>query len=576
MVCRNAPERRMNPGRWMIMIPSPRRFSSPLRALAQALAIIIAAGALATAAGRPAFSEAQRASPAPAEATRPDPPTETAQRERTGARGRDHDPAEAAPRGPDREKPEAARKLPAEAVTEHTLALPGRAALRFKATAGSIPLFDGEGGALQAEVAFIAYSTGESANERPVTFLFNGGPGAASAYLNIGALGPWRLPFDGVTASAPALLVPNAETWLDFSDLVFVDPPGTGYSRLAGGEESRRRLWSVDGDAEALAVFIRKWVEQNGRQRAPKFLVGESYGGVRALKIARALEQNQGVGVRGLVLVSPVLDFATLTQRRHAPLSYVASLPSMAATARELNGGFDRAALAAAETYATGEYLADLMRGERDQAAVDRMSARLAAFTGLDPALIKRLGGRIDAGTFQRELYRARGRVGSAYDATVTAFDPYPTAARSQFPDPVLDASRAPLSAAMTRLYQTALNWRVDQPYRLLNGEVGSHWNWGRGRSPVEAVDELRTTLASDWRTHALIAHGASDLVTPYFASKLILDQLPAYGSPERAKLAVYGGGHMFYSRDASRRDLRRDAEDLYRAALAPERPAGE
>jgi carboxypeptidase C (cathepsin A) len=370
--------------------------------------------------------------------------------------------------------------------------------------------------------------------------------------------------------------VPNAETWLDFTDLVFVDPPGTGYSRLVGGDEVRRSFWSVDGDAEALAVFIRKWIDQTGRQNAPKFLVGESYGGMRVLKIERALEQHQGIGVRGLVLVSPVLDFANLSQRRHAPLSYVFHLPSMAATVRELNGSFDRAGLAAVEQYASGEYLADLMRGERDQAAVKRISTRVAALTGLDPALVERLGGRIDSATFQRELYRARGLVGSAYDATITAFDPSPTASQSQFPDPVLDATRAPLVSAMTGLYRETLNWRVDQPYRLLNDEVSSRWNWGRGRGAVQAVDDLRTILASDWRTHVLIAHGASDLVTPYYANKLILDQLPAYGSPERAKLAVYGGGHMFYSRDASRRELRSDAEALYRAALTPERPAGE
>lgn len=466
------------------------------------------------------------------------------------------------------------QKLPADISTEHALDLPGRT-LRFKATAGAIPLFDGEGGKLQAEVAYIAFTVGEPAAERPVTFLFNGGPGAASAYLNIGALGPWRLPLDGITASAPTALVPNAETWLDFTDLVFIDPPGSGYSRLVGGDEVRRQIWSVDGDAEAVAVVIRKWIAQHGRRRAMKFLVGESYGGVRALKVARVLEQSQGIGVRGLVLVSPVLDFSGLSGRRHAPMTFVDHLPSMAATAQELNGRFDRAALAAAETYAAGDYLADLMRGINDQAAIERMAAQLARLTGLDPALIKRLRGRIDTGTFQRELYRGRGLVGSAYDATITAFDPTPSAPQSRFPDPVLDGTRAPLTSAMVDLYQNTLNWRVEQPYRLLNGEVSSRWNWGRGRAAPEVVDELRTVLASDRHTQVLIAHGASDLVTPYFANKLILDQLPIYGSPTRAQLTVYGGGHMFYSRENSRRELRRDAEALYRAALSPE-PAEE
>jgi carboxypeptidase C (cathepsin A) len=403
---------------------------------------------------------------------------------------------------------------------------------------------------------------------RPVTFLFNGGPGAASAYLNIGAIGPWRLPLDGATASTAPVLVPNAETWLDFTDLVFVDPPGTGYSRLVGGEPVRRQLWSVDGDAEALAVVVRKWIDQHGRQGAPKFLVGESYGGFRVPKLARTLASREGVGVRGLILVSPVLDFASLGQRRHQPQSWVAALPSMAAAALERNNGFSAEALSAAERYAATDYLADLMRGERDTAAVDRMTARVAALTGLDPALVRRLAGRVDTSTFQRELWRSRGLVGSAYDATVTAFDPDPSAARSHFPDPVLDSTKAPIVAAMSELYRGRLRWSHDQLYRLLNDEVSGQWNWGRGRSAPQVVDEVRTILASDRDARILVVHGASDLVTPYFANKLILDQLPVWGSADRAALKVYRGGHMFYAQDDSRKALRRDAEAFFRAAL--------
>lgn len=540
------------------------------RAMAVAAAVALAFG-LATPAVAQVDRQARPAAAAPAANT-----AETHREERP--RGSQAIGAEKAPDdrpGSNRSEDNARQKLPAAVSTQHVLDLSGRT-LRFTATAGAMPLFDADSGKLQAEVAYVAYAVGEPAAGRPVTFLFNGGPGASSAYLHIGALGPWRLPLDHITASAPTALVPNAETWLDFTDLVFIDPPGTGYSRLAGGDEVRREFWSVDGDAEAIAVFIRKWIAQSGRQQAMKFLVGESYGGVRALKVARILEQSQGVGVRGLVLLSPVLDFAHLSGRRHAPMTFVDHLPSMAATAQDLAGKFDRASLAAVEAYAAGEYLTDLMRGINDQTAIERMAAKLATLTGLDQALIRRLGGRIDVGTFQRELYRGRGLVGSMYDATVTAFDPTPTAPDSQFPDPVLDATRAPLTSAMADLYQNALNWRVEpQPYRILNGMVGSRWNWGRGRSAPQVVDELRTVLASDRLTRVLIAHGASDLVTPYFANKLILAQLPVYGSPQRAQLNVYGGGHMFYSRDDSRRELRRDAEALYRAALSPQ-PAGE
>ena len=463
------------------------------------------------------------------------------------------------------------RQLPADTTTDQTIELPGRT-LRFKATAGAIPLNDGDGN-LQAEVAYVSYVMSGDAR-RPVTFVFNGGPGAASAYLDLGAIGPWRLPLDGLAVSTPPMLRPNAETWLDFTDLVFIDPPGTGYSRIAaGGDDVRRRFWSVDGDADALAVFIRKWIEQAGRQTSVKFIAGESYGGFRAPKVAHTL-QDQGVGVRGLVMISPVIDFASFGERRHAPMSWVAHLPSMAAAALDAKGKlddtFDRAALRDVERYAAGDYLLDLLKGERDAAAVDRISARVAGLTGLDPSLVKRLAGRVDTGTFQRELHRAQGLIGSAYDPNITAYDPYPTSPTSHYSDPVLDDTRAPITTAMTDLYQHVLNWRVDKPYQLLNREVSSGWNWGRGRVSPEVVDDLRHDLASDALVRVLVAHGANDLITPYFGSQLLLDQLPVYGSADRVKLAVYGGGHMFYNRDASRRAFRDDVASLFRAAIRP------
>lgn len=465
-------------------------------------------------------------------------------------------------------RPRAQRQLPADTTTDQTIELAGRT-LRFKATAGSIPLNNAEDGSLLAEIAYLAYVMPGDAH-RPVTFVFNGGPGAASAYLDLGAIGPWRLPLDRLAVSTPPVLQPNAETWLDFTDLVFIDPPGTGYSRIAAsGDEGRRQFWSVDGDADALAVFIRKWIEQAGRQQSVKFIAGESYGGFRAPKVAHKL-QNQGIGIRGLVMISPVIDFATFGERRHAPMSWVAHLPSMAAAALDAKGQFKREALHDVERYAAGDYLLDLLKGERDAAAVARISARVAALTGLDPALVKRLAGRVDSGTFQRELHRTEGLIGSAYDPNVTAFDPYPTSPSSHYSDPVLDDTRAPITTAMTDLYQHVLNWRVDRPYQLLNREVGSHWTWGRGRVAPEAVDDLRNDLANDAQVRVLVAHGANDLVTPYFANQLLLDQLPVYGSAGRIKLSVYAGGHMFYNRDASRQALHEDAAAMFRDAMKP------
>ena len=284
------------------------------------------------------------------------------------------------------------RALPADVTTDHTVELPDRT-LRFKATAGTIPINNGEG-KLQAEIAYIAYVRSEGrSGSRPLTFAINGGPGAASAYLQLGAMGPWRLPLDNITPSSTSDAVPNPETWLDFTDLVFVDPVGTGYSRfIATGDEVRKQFWSVDGDIDVLATFMRKWIEKNGRQASKKFIAGESYGGFRAPKLAGKLN-DQGVAVSGLIMVSPVLDFGWRGNGRQSPLGWVSRLPSMAAAAREAKAPFDREALREAERYAAADYLQDLLRGERDVAALERISARVAQFTGLDPALVRRLAG---------------------------------------------------------------------------------------------------------------------------------------------------------------------------------------
>jgi carboxypeptidase C (cathepsin A) len=464
-----------------------------------------------------------------------------------------------------REQSAEANRLPADVTTDQTVELPDRT-LRFKATAGSIPINNAEG-KLQAEIAYIAYVRPDGDASRPVTFAINGGPGASSAYLQLGAMGPWRLPLDNITPSTTPATIPNPDTWLDFTDLVFVDPVGTGYSRFINtSDEVRKQFWSVDGDIDVLATFMRKWIEKAGRQTSKKFIVGESYGGFRAPQLAAKLNE-QGVAVSGLVMVSAVLDFGWRGNGRHSPFSWIVRLPSMAAAARQDKAPFDREALREIERYAAGDYMQDLLRGERDSAAVERMTARIAPLIGLDPALVRRLAGRVDTRTFLRERGRDSGVVGSMYDATVTGINPDPASAFSQPDDPVLSVVRAPLSSAMTDLYARVLNWRVEEPYQLLNSRVNSRWDWGPGRSSHEIVGELRSVLAADPKVQVLITHGATDLVTPYFETQLILDQMPAYATPERLKFSVYGGGHMYYSRDASRRALREDAKELYRAA---------
>jgi carboxypeptidase C (cathepsin A) len=451
------------------------------------------------------------------------------------------------------------------------LDLPGRT-LRFTATAGASTLTDQQG-APQAEYAFVAYTLdGAEPGTRPVTFAINGGPGASSAYLHVLALGPWRLPLDGtrIIPSTPPAVVPNAETWLDFTDLVFIDPPGTGYSHVIGGDQVRERFYSVEGDIDGLAAFVMRWLKEKNRLVSPKFFVGESYGGFRGPLLAEKLQSDQGIGLRGLVLVSPVLDFAWMSQPGHAPWVHVTRLPSMAAAVIERRGEVTRDALREAEGYASGEYLADLLRGLKDPGAVERVSTRVAQMTGLDPELVRRLAGRVDVGTFQREFQRRSRDVVSAYDTDIVSYDPDPTAARPRYEDPALTAITAPLTSATLDLLSRTLNYRVEGRYNLLNGSINGAWRWGRGRGQPENISELRQALALDPRLRVLVAHGFTDLVTPYFASQLLLNQLPDFGPDQRLVLRVYGGGHMFYSRDLSRAAFRKDVERLFDEAMRP------
>lgn len=483
-----------------------------------------------------------------------------------------------------RPAPRPTRTLPPDQTTQHTLELPGRT-LKFSATAGSLALSNA-GGRLIGEMAYIAYRMdGADPATRSVTFAFNGGPGSASAWLHLGVLGPWRLALEPAAAapSAPNVLVPNQETWLDFTDLVLIDPIGTGYSRAAqsaaggpggaGGEPQgggraggasreeggARYFWSVSGDVESISDFIQTWLIKSGRVQSPKFMVGESYGGFRGPRIAALLQSRFGIELAGLVLVSPVLDFAN-RRGSHMPMMPVNLLPSLAASAAERKGQVPtRASQQGVESYARGEYLADLMRGPRDKAAVDRIVARVTELVGLPETVVRRYGGRIDAFSYNREVNRPAGRIASLYDASVTGYDSDPTAANSRFNDPFSAALNAPLTSAMLGLYAQKLKWQPDGHYQTTNMDANRQWVWGNSPNSPESVSDLRAILALDPRLRVVVAHGFTDLVTPYFADALILEQLPAYGDPGRLTLMTYPGGHMFYSREASRQAFRAD-----------------
>lgn len=489
----------------------------------------------------------------------------------------------------------AQRKLPADSVTSHELVLPGRT-LKFQATAGAIPLSNADG-QLQTEIAYISYALldagGAVRRERPVVFAFNGGPGSASAWLHLGTIGPWRLPLEGaaISPSATPTLLPNAETWLDFADLVLVDPAGTGYSRVVrptadaggstatgapatgggppGGQRSGPAAWSVSGDIQSLADFIQNWIAKSGRHISPVVIAGESYGGFRTPRIAHMLQTNHGIGVASMIIISPVLDYGMLRGNRHLPLTMVGLLPSLAAAALEADGkAVTPDVMREVEAYAKGEFLADLMRGPRDAAAMERIVKRVAALTRLPEPVVRQYGGRLDGFIYRREAGRAAGQVASPYDASVKGHDPDPTAYFTRADDPFATALRAPLTSAMRELYTSKLRWTVDAKYAISNNDVSSGWQYGNSSSAPESVSHLRSALALDPRTTALVTHGYTDTVTPYFVSTLVIDQIPDYGKAGRLRQATYPGGHMYYSRDASRQRFREDVQKAIADAL--------
>jgi len=445
---------------------------------------------------------------------------------------------------------------PPDSTTRHEVTIGGKT-LDLVATVSTIPIRTADGkdqGDVVATSFVLPGADSADPARRPVTFAVNGGPGASSAWLDLGAIGPWRVEFSGATISPsrPPDLRDNQESWLPFTDLVFLDPPGTGWARVLGGQDARKRLWSVDGDIAALAVAIRRWLEANGRLGSQKIMVGESYGGFRGPQLVSALRQQQGVGVGGLLLVSPVLDFGERA-RSNDPWPWMVRLPTFAAIARHAPG---RDAVQDAERYAAGDFLLDFTRGEGDDEAVARMSQRVASLTGLDSSLVREHDGRVDSRTFLRERGRATGTRGSLYDGLVTALDAFPAETGNGGGDPVLDALRAPIGSAAMALYHDRLHWTGEGTYHLLNEAVAHAWDYGDDRDP-QSTDALRHDLALDPALRVVVAHGIYDLVTPYFASKLLLDQVPARVAAGRLRLVTVPGGHMLYSEDASRGALR-------------------
>lgn len=434
--------------------------------------------------------------------------------------------------------------------------LPDRS-LTFRLNAEAIAVRDDDG-RIDAEAGIVAYLRDGGGSARPVTFVIGGGPGTASAYLHLGALGPWRIPF---SLSGVRQLQPNAESWLDFTDLVFIDPPGTGLGRLVANDaKAKERVWSVDGDVTLLADTIAAWLRKHDRIASPKSLVAQSYGGIRAPRIAESLHRRHGLSFRSLILISPILDYGWRYHARSSPLSFATLLPSFAAARMEQEGKSDAKALATVEYYARGQFIEDYLRGLRDKDALKSLVTRVTEITGLPPEVVQSARGRIDEKIFAREFARKHGKIISFYDPAVSGDDPEPATPRPDLADPFLAAMKAPLTEAMAKLLKGAGKL---PPYNLGNETVFENWRWNSEHGLPESTTALRRLLALDPQLRVIVAHGTSDLATPYFESRLILDQFPDFGEG-RVMLRLYPGGHMFYSRDGSRAALRRDVQPLY------------
>jgi carboxypeptidase C (cathepsin A) len=459
--------------------------------------------------------------------------------------------------------------FPADAHVEQVTHVAGKA-VNYTVTVGSLPVRDEKGHKI-AEVVFTAYTLDQKGDptQRPVTFAFNGGPGAASVYLNLGAIGPKRVQFGaaGDNASDAPRLVDNPGTWLDFTDLVFIDPVGTGFSRsLVSKEETKKKFWAVEPDIEYLSRVVYDWLLKNGRMASPKYIVGESYGGFRGPRLTHYLQTQLGVGVNGVVLVSPYLNADATGDGAFSPMPWAVELPSMTAANYERQGKpLNPQTMAEVEDYAQGAYITDLLKGARDQAALDRVVQHVTGYTGLDAQTVKRAGGRIDSFAFLRDIYRDQGKIGSVYDSNVTAYDPFPWSPQRRSGDPILDAIIAPTTSAMVDFVTRTVGWKVEGRYEALSGEVNQNWENGIGH--IESVTDLRQAIALDPKLKVIIVHGYDDLSCPYFGSKLIVEQMPAMGDPNRVQLHVYPGGHMFYSRPDSQAALRRDVMAMYGAS---------
>ncbi len=474
-------------------------------------------------------------------------------------------------------KPAAEQKEEAPEIRKHNLQLRGRT-LNYTTTTGFLPIKNARTGETEAKVFFIAYTldgAGDSA-KRPLMFSFNGGPGSASVWLHLGALGPKRVRMleDGMMPPPPYELTPNEETWLTETDLVFIDPVGTGYSRPVKPELGAK-FWGLNGDIESVAEFIRLYLGRSDRWNSPLFLVGESYGTTRASGLSNFLFEK-GIALNGVCLISTVMNFQTLLFADGNDLPFVLILPSYAATAwyhKTLPGDLQRKplkdVLREAEDFAVGEFQPALARiGNLSASERAALAARFARFTGLSADFVDQNNFRVELGEFNKELLRTKRRTTGRLDSRFIGIDRDQGSATPAF-DPSMTAIRPPFTAAFNDYVRRDLGFRSDLEYYILGGGIGAPWNWGVSNGFADTGQSLKLALSKNPYMKVFLASGYYDMATPYFATEYTLSALNLDNSLKgNISTHYYEAGHMMYIESNSLRKLKSDVAKFIKESV--------
>ncbi len=462
-------------------------------------------------------------------------------------------------------------------VTHHEAHVGGKL-LRYTATTGTLPLKNVETGEVEAHIFFIAYTLdGQQPAQRPLTFSFNGGPGSASVWLHLGAIGPKRVKMqsDGMMPAPPYQLVDNEYSWLDQTDLVFIDPVGTGYSRAVKRDQTRKFL-GLKGDIESVGEFIRLYLGRYERWSSPLFMVGESYGTTRAAGLSGYLFEH-GVAFNGVMLISSILNFQTTDFTVGNDLPYIIFLPTYADAAwyhkklsPDLQQDFPKLRAEVEQWAATG-YAEALAKGDRltpqERSAV---AEKLARYTGLSKAYVEQNNLRIDEGHFTKALMRDQGKIVGRLDSRFLGNErstPLETAAS----DPSMNAIRPPYTAMFNQYVRTELGYKSDLEYYILGGGFRfDEWDWGvqRGGFP-DTAQALKDAFDKNPFMKLFVGSGYFDLATPYFGTQYTLNHMGLDADEhKRVSLGYYGAGHMMYIQDQSLGELKKDVGSFMGSAL--------